>query len=210
MTRSKQSHVAHGRRAGPDARTSGRASALAALLLVGIACGSEGSVEPTADAAARRDGAAIDATQDPSELVAYDIRSLRPTEERLGERFDRLLAQANKDNKRVAVLFSADWCESCRVLTHELGAMHPRSMIGDVRIFELKEEDWEAEMRGDELTGLRVRFHPAIGTYPLFVLLDREGKVLEEMKVGATRLQDNGLTPTLALWFESARGLASS
>ncbi len=117
--------------------------------------------------------------------------------------FDRLAAEAKADNKRVVVLFSADWCEPCEHLDLELGNTHPQSMIGKVRILELKEDDWSAAARMDEFNQLRRRWEPALGTYPLVVLLDAEGKRVEEMKEAKDRLEGQGLDATLPLWFAS-------
>ncbi len=136
--------------------------------------------------------------------VGYDLRSLRPRDERLGEAFDRMREEALAEGKRVAVLFSADWCHRCQRLDAELGNMHPASKIGDVRIFVLKEEDWEQATRMDEFKKLRLRWDPVMGTYPMFVLLDEQGKRAEEMKEAIERLEGEGLEPTVDNWFASS------
>ena len=117
--------------------------------------------------------------------------------------FDRLFARAGKDDKRVAVLFSADWCKPCQQLDIELGATHLASQIGGVRIFELKEEEWEAVTRMDEFNALRGRWYPKMNSYPVLVMLDREGNVVEEMKEAKQRLEEAGIQPTLPNWFSS-------
>lgn len=135
-------------------------------------------------------------------LVGYDLRRLRPREEEdLSLMFDRLWAAAAGEGKRVVVLFSADWCEPCKHLDLELGNSHPRSMIGDVRVLELKEDDWSAAARMDEYNQLRRRFEPVLNTYPLVILLDDAGKRVEEMKEAKDRLEALGLEPTLPIWF---------
>lgn len=139
-------------------------------------------------------------------LVGYDLRRLRPRdEETLAAMFDRLLAQAAADGKRVAVLFSADWCEPCRELETELGNRHPAAEIGDVRFLELKEEDWTAAARMDEFNELRRRWADQTGSYPLLLLLDAQGKRVEEMKQAIERLEAAKIEPTLAHWLADTR-----
>lgn len=138
--------------------------------------------------------------------VGYDLRRLRPRdEETLAVMFDRQLAQAAKDGKRAAVLFSADWCEPCRQLETELGNRHPASAIGDVRILELKEEDWVAATRMDEFDALRRRWTGNTGSYPLLILLDEKGGKREEMKEAKERLNAAKAPDTLAHWFADTR-----
>lgn len=138
--------------------------------------------------------------------MGYDLRRLRPRdEETLAAMFERLRAQALADGKRVAVLFSADWCEPCRKLDAELGNRHSPEMIGDVRILELKEEDWSAAARMDEFNELRRRWADQVGSYPLLMLLDAEGQRLEEMKQAIERLEAASIEPTLANWFADTR-----
>ncbi len=138
--------------------------------------------------------------------VGYDLRRLRPrNEEPLEAMFERMRAQALKDDKRVAVLFSADWCEPCKRLDAELGNTHPAAQIGDVRILELKEEDWQDATRLDEFNGLRTRWYPKTGTYPVLVLLDKDGAKVEEMKEAIERLTGEGVEPTLPNWFAGTR-----
>jgi thiol-disulfide isomerase/thioredoxin len=137
-------------------------------------------------------------------LVGYDLRRLRPREqEPLADMFERVAAEARGEGKRVVVLFSADWCEPCKHLDLELGNTHPQSMIGGVRILELKEDDWSAAARMDEFNNLRRRWEPALGSYPLMILLDEAGKRSDEMKEAKDRLEQQGLAPTLPIWFES-------
>lgn len=137
-------------------------------------------------------------------MVGYDLRRLRPVnEEPLEAMFERVFARAGQDGKRVGVLFSADWCEPCRVLDTELGGQHPQSAIGHVRILELKEEDWEAVTRMDEFNGLRGRWHKTLNSYPVLVLLDQHGNKVEEMKEAIERLETDGVEPTLPNWFAS-------
>ena len=144
--------------------------------------------------------AAVDTT------VGYELRRLRPRdEERLAAMFDRLRVAAVGEGKRVAVLFSADWCEPCRLLETELGNRHSAAEIGDVRIFELKEEDWAAATRMDEFEGLRRRWSPVLGSYPLLILLDDQGGQREEMKEAIARLEAAGIDPTLANWLADTR-----
>lgn len=138
--------------------------------------------------------------------VGYDLRRLRPRdEETLAEMFDRQRAQAAKEGKRVAALFSADWCEPCRLLETELGNRHPAQQIGDVRILELKEEDWAGATRMDEFDALRKRWTGNTGSYPLLLLLDEAGKKREEMKEAKERLAAAGAPDTLAHWFADTR-----
>ena len=139
--------------------------------------------------------------------VGYDIRRLRPrNEEPLAEMFDRLRAAALEEGKHAAVLFSADWCEPCRRLDLELGNMHPADAIGHVRIFEIKEEDWERVTRMNEVNALRTRWEPTINQYPILVLLDAEGKKIEEMQEAKDRLEHEGTEPTLPNWFAAVKG----
>lgn len=162
---------------------------------------SDTPAEPTADPAA-------DPAADP--MVGYDLRRLRPRGgETLAAMFDRMRVQALADKKRVVVLFSADWCEPCKRLDLEFGNTHPASMIADVRILELKEEDWKAAARMDEFNELRRRWEPALGTYPLAVLLDEDGQRRDEMKAAKERLEADGLEPTLPVWFASTRSSTS-
>ena len=114
------------------------------------------------------------------------------------------------EGKRVAVLFSADWCEPCRILDAELGNRHPASQIGDVRILEIKEEDWQGATRMDEFNALRERWTDINGSYPFFVLLDPKGQKIEEMKEAKERLEAKGVEPTLAAWFAEGRTEAAS
>lgn len=177
-------------------------SILAAISLV-LACGQA----PTEPAAKPTTAAKAASTSD---LVGYELRRLRPRdEETLAAMFDRLRAQAVNDGKRVAVLFSADWCEPCRDIETELGNKHPAAEIGGVQILELKEEDWKAATRMDEFDALRRRWSGVTGSYPLLVLLDAEGKKQEEMKEAIDRLTAAGVAPTLASWFADTRPNAS-
>ena len=178
-----------------SASTSIRSSA-ALLGVLLLACGAE----PVSDVSAEQ--AMAQPEGDP--MVGYDLRRLRPREEeRLAAMFDRLAAEARAEGKHVVVLFSADWCEPCKHLDLELGNTHPESMIGKVRILELKEDDWSAAARMDEFNELRRRWEPALGTYPLVVLLDGAGKRVDEMKEARERLEKQGIDATLPLWFSS-------
>ncbi len=139
-----------------------------------------------------------------SPMVGYDVRELRPRDgHRLAEDFERLRTRAVAEGKHVVAYFSADWCEACRRLDLELGNLHPAASIGHVRILKMVEEPWEAATRMNEFNDLRTRFSPAVGTYPLFVLLDDDGRPVEEMREAKARLEGLGLEPTVALWFES-------
>jgi hypothetical protein len=174
-----------------------------ALLLVGLAtaCGSE-------DAAPK--GAATASTATAPKTVGYDLRRLRPkNDEPLAAMFDRMRAQASREGKQAAVLFSADWCEPCRKLDLELGNTHPESDIGHVRIFELKEEEWEAVTRMDEFGALRKRWYEPADSYPVFIVLDDKGAKVEEMKEAIDRLTAAGVEPTVAAWFKGLRAGSS-
>ena len=74
-----------------------------------------------------------------------------------------------------------------------------------MRIFELKEEDWTAATRMDEFEGLRRRWSPVLGMYPLLILLDDQGAQREEMKQAIARLEAAGIDPTLANWLADTR-----
>jgi thiol-disulfide isomerase/thioredoxin len=199
----------------PEAMSFFRAPMIASLALLGLlgllAC--EAPEPPTADGPARSSAAAgfghspplaVPADSDP--MVGYDLRRLRPRDdEPLASMFERVRAEALREQKRVVVLFSADWCEPCRHLDLELGNTHPTSMIGDVRVLELKEDDWVAVARMDEFNSLRRRWEPVLNTYPLLILLDAAGGRVEEMKEAKLRLEAAGLDPTLPVWFDMTR-----
>lgn len=155
--------------------------------------------------AATEEASAPKPPEDPHRLVGYDVRRVRPGAGALAEAFDGALARAQKDGQRPAVLFSADWCEPCRDLEIELGNMHPASAIGDVRIFILKEEEWQKAVRMDEYNGLRTRWDKVINSYPLFVVLDDEGATIEEMQAGRERLESSEVAATLPNWFAGLR-----
>ena len=180
----------------------GAATVWALGLLLG--CGGSPAVATQSGA---QSGTPVVAKVDAAEaVVGYDLRRLRPRdEETLAEMFDRQRALAAKDGKRVAALFSADWCEPCRLLETELGNRHPARQIGDVRILELKEEDWAAATRMDEFDALRKRWTGITGSYPLLLLLDDAGKKREEMKEAKDRLNAAGVPDTLADWFADTR-----
>jgi len=138
--------------------------------------------------------------------VGYDIRRLRPhNEETLAVMFERLRLATVKEGKYAAILFSADWCEPCRRLDLELGNMHPAEAIGHIRIFEIKEEDWEAATRMNEVNALRPRWTPTLAQYPVLVLLDENGDGIEEMHDAKERLEHEGVDPTLPNWFAALK-----
>jgi hypothetical protein len=171
--------------------------ALVGALLV--ACGGEAPKPAPAGSA----GAGAAASE---ETIGYELRRLRPRDgELLAAMFDRQRTQAQAEGKRVAVMFGADWCEPCRLLETELGNRHPASQIGDVRIFELKEEDWTSATRMDEFDALRRRWDSTTGAYPLMVLLDDKGGKREEMKDAISRLEAASIEPTLANWLADTR-----
>lgn len=151
-------------------------------------------------------GTPVARDQEPS-MVGYDVRRLRPTEEPLVAGFERMRAATVKEGKRVAVLFSADWCEPCRDLESELGNLHPAGTIEDVRIIVLKEEEWQKAVRMDEFNGLRTQWDRVLNQYPLFVLLDDQGARVEEMQGGRERLEAAGIAATVPNWFASLRAL---
>lgn len=171
------------------------------MLLLSILLSGGCAPEPVA---AEANAVSNSASEQADPLVGYDLRRLRPREEEpLATMFDRLQTEARAEGKRVVVMFSADWCEPCKHLDLELGNTHPRSMIGSIRILELKEDDWSAAARMDEFNSLRRRWEPVLGTYPLVVLLDDAGKRVDEMKEAKDRLEAQGLDATLPLWFAS-------
>jgi hypothetical protein len=145
--------------------------------------------------------APADAAPVEEKKIGYDLRILRPGEQKLGEQFDGMLKASVQEGKRVAVLFSADWCQPCVRLEAELGNLQPASQIEDVRILIVKEEDWRDVTRMGEFDKLRLRWSPAVGNFPLFVLLDEQGQQLEEMKKAIDRLKADGIEPTVANWF---------
>jgi len=169
-------------------------------------CGTDGSAAEAAVAEAAE--APTPAASERSAEIGYDLRRLRPVDgQPLVEVFDRMHAQAKAEGKQVAMLFSAEWCERCRRLELELGNLHPADDIGHIRILELVEEDWEKALRMNEFEALRQRWDSTKGTYPLFVVLDEQGKKVEEMKEAIERLEQAGKDTTLPTWF---RGLATS
>lgn len=153
--------------------------------------------------AAQDESKAEAAEQDPNEMVGYDIRRLRPTDEGLEAVFDRQFKRAVDEGKQVVVVFSADWCAPCQRLDAEFGNTHPRSLIGRFRIIEVKEEDWEGATRMGEFNDLRRRWYAPLGSYPVVVLLDDNGEKIEEMKEAQQRLEDEGIEPTLPNWFQA-------
>jgi thiol-disulfide isomerase/thioredoxin len=172
------------------------------LAVLALSCG--GDASSSAAASQAKSGAAAKAGP---KKVGYDIRRLRPRDaEPLAKMFDDMRSQAVQEGKDVAVLFSADWCEPCRVLDLELGNMHPAEDIGHVRILEIKEEDWSRVTRMNELNELRRRWSAPLGVYPLFVLLDADGQKIEEMPEAKARLEDAGAEATIPAWFRGVKG----
>jgi thiol-disulfide isomerase/thioredoxin len=169
---------------------------LALVLAFAPACGGDEATAAVASASAKG-----------PKVVGYDLRRLRPRDqEKLADMFDRMRTQAGSEGKRVAVLFSADWCEPCRKLMLELGNEQPEEAIGHMRILELVEEDWEAATRLDEFEGLRARWGGQANSYPDFVVLDADGKKVEEMRDAIDRLTALGTEPTVANWFRQMKG----
>ncbi len=165
-----------------------------------VACGGN------ADGAAADESSKSPAADKAPAKVGYDIRRLRPRNDApLADMFDRMAADARAEGKHVAVLFSADWCEPCRVLELELGNLHPAEEIGHVRILELKEEDWERATRMNEFNELRRRWSAPLNVYPLFVLLDESGAKIEEMQEAKDRLEAEGRQATIPNWFSALR-----
>ena len=189
------------------------ASSSFALLLSGtlIACSSKSApAHPSAGEKENKGLSQIDASgKAGDDEVAYDVRRLRPSEPELGAWFDRLIAQSIEDGKRPAVLFSASWCHACRDVEHELGNTHAASQIGGVRIFQLVEEDWEAATRMDEYNDLRARWHPELGTYPMFIVLDGKGEKVETMDEAKERLIAAGQDANFPTWFGGLPALSS-
>jgi thiol-disulfide isomerase/thioredoxin len=152
------------------------------------------------------DGGETPAAATAPKKVGYDIRRLRPrNDEPLAAMFERMREQALAEQKIVAILFSADWCEPCRRLDLELGNMHPETDIGHVRILEVKEEDWEAVTRINEVNDLRRRWSAPVDAYPVLIVLDAEGEKVEEMKEAIERLESSNRDPTLAAWLREHR-----
>ncbi len=183
-----------------------------ATLALAFACGPSDasspspSAPPSAAPSAAPDRPLGSSATAPAKMIGYDLRRLRPRDdETLAAMFERLHIQAKADGKRTAVLFSADWCAPCKKIEAELGNLQPAEQIEDVRIFELKEEDWTEVTRMSEFNELRARWYPKKGSYPVLVLLDAEGAALEEMKEAIDRLEGEGLEPTLPNWFATTR-----
>ncbi|MBL4686414.1 MAG: hypothetical protein JKY37_17600 [Nannocystaceae bacterium] len=185
-----------------------RHAVLAAFTVVAVVgCGAESSA--TTDRSV--DVGSVDvgsADVDPAKpkTVGYDLRRLRPHDgESLSKMFERLRKAAIDDGKSAAVLFSADWCEPCRLLDLEFGNMHPADEIGHVRILEIKEEDWEAATRMNEVNALRTRWTSTINAYPVLLLLDDKGDRIEEMQEAKDRLTHEGLKATIPAWFAAVK-----
>ncbi|MBC8071129.1 MAG: hypothetical protein IAG13_22580 [Deltaproteobacteria bacterium] len=175
---------------------------VSSIVLVLASCG-----DSSASATAAGSTPAANTAAPASAQVGYDLRRLRPRdEEKLADMFERMRKQALAEGKHVAVLFSADWCEPCRTLELELGNTADASAIGDVRIFELKEEDWEAVTRMDEFSDLRKRWDARADSYPLFITLDATGAKLEEMREAIDRLGKEGVEPTVPNWLRGLSG----
>lgn len=171
---------------------------------VGCGEGAPGSVKGPKESASP--GPLGLAAGSPSAMIGYDLRRLRPRDdETLAAMFERLRVQASVDKKRVAVLFSADWCAPCKRIEAELGSLQPAEQIGDVRIFELKEEDWVEVTRMSEFNELRARWYPKKGSYPVLVLLREDGTAREEMKEAIDRLEGENVEATLPNWFATSR-----
>ena len=150
--------------------------------------------------------------RDTQRMVGYDVRRIRPGDTSLEAAFERGRVAAVSDGRHVAVLFSADWCQPCRDLELELGNLHPASAIEDVRILMLKEEEWQKAVRMDEFNGLRARWDKVLNRYPLFVFLDENGVMIEEMQAGREAMEAEGIAATLPSWFARlrARGWTTS
>jgi len=178
---------------------------LAIVLATTFACGPNEPAATAASSAPAADSPPASASAQ-AKMIGYDLRRLRPRDdETLAAMFERLHSQAKADKKRVAVLFSADWCAPCKQIEAELGNLQPAEQIEDVRIFELKEEDWTEVTRMSEFNELRTRWYPKKGSYPVLVLLDQDGAALEEMKEAIDRLEAEGIEPTLPNWFTTSR-----
>lgn len=162
--------------------------------------------EEDAPATSAKSSSAKASDDDADREVGYDLRRLRPkNDESLAKMFERLRQGALEEGKVVAVLFSADWCEPCRMLDLEFGNMHRASEIGHIRILEIKEEDWQAVTRMNEVNQLRTRWTPTINAYPVLVALDAKGDGIEEMRDAKDRLEAAGVDPTLPNWFKEVR-----
>ncbi|TPV94910.1 MAG: hypothetical protein B7733_12810 [Myxococcales bacterium FL481] len=142
-------------------------------------------------------------------LVGYDIRRIRPQDAPLDAMFERMSSAARGDGKRLALFFSADWCDACKRLELEFGNFHPAGTIDDVRVLQFVEEDWEAKTRMDEVFELRSRYYPRLDNYPVLLLLDRDGKAVEEMADAAARFEAAGEAASMAAWFSGTRRAAA-